>query len=91
MMVKGQWWSHETVDLDNYTFVNCRFDHCVLKSTDTSYMLVNCHADDTCKVDAFDSKGKVDDVHDLIQVNIVGKDAAVRALIERIMELSQCL
>ncbi len=41
--VEGQWFYNQTLQLDGYHFVKCRFDACVLKTTKASFIFENCY------------------------------------------------
>lgn len=43
--VKGLYYNGQTLTLDGYSFVNCRFDNCVLDITSTNFDLIQCVID----------------------------------------------
>lgn len=42
---RGLYYSGQKVTLDGYSFVNCRFDNCVLEVTSTNFDLIQCVID----------------------------------------------
>ncbi|KOO14395.1 hypothetical protein AKJ18_13915 [Vibrio xuii] len=46
----GLWYNGQTVNLDGYRFVNCRFDNCTLNSNSGQFELINCFVDERTNV-----------------------------------------
>lgn len=43
--VRGLYYNGQRLTLDGYSFVNCRFDNCILEVTSTNFDLIQCVVD----------------------------------------------
>lgn len=48
--VKGLYYNSQTIRLDGYTWVECRFDNCTLEATSTNFEIKNCIIDSTNQI-----------------------------------------
>ena len=49
--VKGLYFNNQTVYLDGYRFIGCRFDNCLFKLSSTNFEVLRCVLDPTTRVE----------------------------------------